>query len=394
MTTQQQITPQNAEFPFAGWTAPPPPTPLRDLAREAGVEFNGVKPWDIQVRDSSLYDRIVTAGALGFGESYVDGQWEARDLDETFNRLLRINVEDRLGVVASLRLSLGAWRNKILNRQSQDRAFEVGERHYDIGNSVYRAMLDSAMNYSCGYWKDAENLEEAQLAKLEMICRKLELQPGQTLLDVGCGWGGLAEYAARTRGVEVVGITISREQETLARERCAGLPVEIRFQDYRDLEGEFDKIASVGMFEHVGRNNHHDYFATLARSLKADGLVLVQSIGNRDDSASSNPWIDKYIFPNGEIPSAAQTAEAFAPFFVLEDWHNFGQDYDRTLMAWWENFDRHWPELEAEGYDQRFYRMWRYYLHSCAGFFRARHGQLWQLVLSKPERSGVYRSRR
>jgi cyclopropane-fatty-acyl-phospholipid synthase len=229
------------------------------------------------------------------------------------------------------------------------------------------------------------------LHKLDLICRKLQLRPGEKLLEIGCGWGGLARHAAQHYGVEVVGITVSREQQSLARERCAGLPVDIRLMDYRDLEGKFDKLVSVGMFEHVGPKNYPAYFDAAFRLMEDDGLFLLHTIGIDETSSTTDPWIDKYIFPNGKLPSAAEIAAALDGRFLIEDWHNFGQDYDRTLMAWWERFDAAWPNLEAR-YGQRFYRMWKYYLLCCAGFFRSRQGQLWQLVLSKRGRREVYRS--
>lgn len=247
------------------------------------------------------------------------------------------------------------------------------------------------MSYSCAYWHNARGLEEAQQKKLDMICRKLELQPGERLLEIGCGWGGLARYAAEHYGVEVVGITVSKEQQKLARERCAGLPVSIEFMDYRNLTETFDKVVSVGMFEHVGPKNYPAYFDTVHRVLKGNGLFLLHTIGNYTTSPRTDAWLDKYIFPNGKLPSAREMTTVLEDRFLIEDWHNFGADYDRTLMAWWENFDKAWPSLGSK-YSNRFYRMWKYYLMSSAGFFRSRQGQLWQLVLSKREREGIYRS--
>ncbi len=376
---------------FVSETSPVPPA-LVELVRLAGIAFNGTNPWDIRVQDPIVYDRILAAGSLGFGEAYMDGQWDAPALDETMTRLVEAKIGDRLKGLAGLRLILAALRSHLVNLQSPARAFHVGERHYDVGNAVYKAMLDPSMSYSCGYWEHAEDLNEAQVAKLEMICRKLDLQPGERVLDIGCGWGSLAEYAARTRGVEVLGVTVSREQVRLGQERCAGLPVEIRLQDYRDLKGQFDKVVSVGMFEHVGHKNYRIFFRRVASLLKDDGLFLLHTIGCRTRGSVNDPWVDKYIFPNGQLPNSDKLARAFNPHFILEDWHNFGQDYDRTLMAWWKNFDRHWPEIAAAGYDEQFYRMWKYYLHSFAGFFRSRMGQLWQIVLSQPGRRPVYRS--
>jgi len=367
------------------------PRALVRLVESADVRFDGGRPWDIQVRSSDLYDRVLRQGSLGFGESYMDGDWESERLDETFERLLTARLDTKIQVVAKLQFLGLLLRSLLVNRQSRKRAFHVGEHHYDIGNDVYTAMLDPTMSYSCGYWKDAEDLEQAQLAKLRLICDKLELKPGERLLDIGCGWGGLAKLAAQDYGVEVTGVTVSKEQQRLARERCTGLPVQIELMDYRDLTGRFDKVVSVGMFEHVGPKNYPAYFAVVERVMAADGLFLLHTIGNYDHLHTTDAWIDKYIFPNGYIPSARQLSRAIEKDLVLEDWHNFGPDYDTTLMAWWKNFDQAWPRL-SDKYGERFYRMFKYYLHACAGYFRSRQGQLWQLVLSKRGRRQIYRS--
>jgi cyclopropane-fatty-acyl-phospholipid synthase len=372
---------------------PAPPPILRDLAAEADVRFNGNRPWDIQVFHPSVYQRILLQGSLGFGEAFVDGLWTAQRLDETINRLLSRDVEKRVNRRTRLRWISALLKNLLLNRQSRRRAFQVGERHYDIGNDVYTAMLDPTMSYSCGYWARAENLQQAQLAKLDLICHKLNLRPGLRLLDIGCGWGGLARHAAEHYGVMVDGITVSREQLMLARGRCRGLPVRLELMDYRDLKGSYDRVVSVGMFEHVGPKNYTVFFATVERVLKEQGIFLLHTIGEHADTTATDPWIDKYIFPNGKLPSTGRLAAAFQPHFILEDWHSFGHDYDLTLMAWWKRFDAAWPSLQAR-YDESFYRMWKYYLHSCAGFFRSRQGQLWQLVLTKRPRTAVYRSLR
>lgn len=226
---------------------------------------------------------------------------------------------------------------------------------------------------------------------MDLICRKLELKPGERLLEIGCGWGGLARHAAAHYGVQVTGITVSQEQRKLAMERCQGLPVDIQLMDYRNITGLFDKAVSVGMFEHVGTKNYPIFFDTVSRVLKAEGLFLLHTIGNHTTSTNVDPWIDRYIFPNGKLPSALELAAYTEGAFLIEDWHNFGLDYDRTLMAWWHNFEAAWPRLSVH-YDKRFHRMWKYYLHCCAGFFRSRQGQLWQLVLSKRERPKGYRS--
>lgn len=364
---------------------------IADLLAQADVHIDGSAPWDIQVHHPDFYRRVLTRGSLGLGEAYMDGLWDAPQLDEFFHRVLRAELNERLGGLHRARILLAALGNLLVNRQSSRRAFQVGERHYDIGNDVFDSMLDPSMNYSCAYWAAADNLDQAQQHKMDLICRKLELQPGERLLEIGCGWGGLAEYAARHYGVEVLGITISHEQLALARQRCAGLPVEIALMDYRELRGGFDKAVSVGMFEHVGEKNYAHYFDAVNRAISDDGLFLLHTIGSDQTSSYTDPWIDKYIFPNGRLPSARRLTEALEGRFLIEDWHNFGQDYDRTLMAWHANFERAWPLL-AGRYGERFFRMWSYYLLSCAGLFRSRQGQLWQIVLSKRERRAIYRS--
>ncbi|MCW8907470.1 MAG: cyclopropane fatty acyl phospholipid synthase [Sedimenticola sp.] len=390
-----------SDRPSHGWSRstdqgarrPSPPALLRELAAEAGIRFNGSQPWDIQVFHPCVYRRILARGSLGFGESFMEGLWDSHRLDETLSRLLNMKIEVKVNRRTRLRWISALLKNLLLNRQSPERAFEVGRQHYDIGNDVYCAMLDSSMSYSCGYWESASNLEQAQRDKLDLICRKLSLQPGQRLLDIGSGWGGLARHAAENYGVEVEGITISREQLKLAEERCRGLPVRFRLMDYRDLEGRYDRIVSVGMFEHVGPKNYAVYFDTVNRVLDDQGIFLLHTIGESIDSAATDPWIDKYIFPNGVIPSLKQLVEALPDGLILEDWHNFGQDYDKTLMSWWQNFENAWPAL-SEHYDERFYRMWKYYLHSCAGYFRSRRGLLWQVVFTRAEHRDTYRSLR
>jgi cyclopropane-fatty-acyl-phospholipid synthase len=370
-----------------------PPAVLAELAAACGVRFNGDAPWDIRVHDAAVYRQILTRGSLGFGESYMDGLWDCAQLDELFYRLLKHRVEEKLGGVTRLRLLGEMLRHRLFNLQAPHRAFQVGVAHYDIGNDVFAAMLDPTMSYSCAYWREARDLAAAQLAKLELICRKLELKRGERVLEIGCGWGGFAHYAATHYGVEVFGVTVSQEQQKLAQERCAGLPVTIALMDYREIRGEFDKIVSIGMFEHVGPKNYPLYFDIARRALRPAGLFLLHTIGIDRTTPHTDPWIDKYIFPNGKLPSAAEIARAVDGRFVIEDWHNFGADYDRTLLAWWENFERAWPTL-APKYGERFRRMWRYYLMSCAGFFRSHQGQLWQIVLSRPERATGYLSLR
>ena len=352
---------------------------VEEMLAEAGVAINGPRAWDIRVHNPALFKRILQEGSLGFGESYMDGWWECERLDMLFTRILQAGVDERLPKSLSDIARIAYAR--LFNRQSRKRAWQVGKEHYDIGNDLFRAMLDPYMQYSCGYWKEAQTLEQAQQAKLRMICEKLQLKPGMTLLDIGCGWGGLAQFAAQNYGVTVHGVTISAEQQKLAQARCAGLDVEILLQDYRDLDRQFDRIVSVGMFEHVGPKNYDTYFSVAARNLKPDGLFLLHTIGSNQTDLNVDAWIDKYIFPNGCLPSVRHIAEASEGRFVMEDWHNFGADYDRTLMAWLENFKRAWPDLMG-GYSERFERMFTYYLNACAGAFRSRNIQLWQVLFS------------
>ena len=276
-------------------------------------------------------------------------------------------------------------RSRIFNLQRVSRAFRVGEKHYDIGNDLYQAMLDKRMTYSCGYWKTAKNLDEAQEAKLELICRKLHLEPGMTVLDLGCGWGAFAKYAAENYNVHVVGVTVSRNQVELGRELCRGLPVEIQLADYRSVSGTYDRVLSVGFFEHVGYHNYRTYMEISNRCLKADGIACLHTIGRNTSNTTLNRWGEKYIFPNSMLPSIAQVGAAMEGLFVMEDWHNFGPDYDRTLMAWYANIENVWGTL-SDSYDERFRRMWRFYLLGSAGRFRAREFQLWQIVMAKQGR--------
>lgn len=351
-----------------------------ELLDKAAIRVNGSNPWDMQIKAAGVPERAFSQGNLGLGEAYMDGAWDAEELDEFFARLLGTRLTDQ---IKPLRLLGYALTAKLLNRQGRQRAKKVGEMHYDLGNDFYAAMLDSRMTYTCGYWANAKDLEQAQRDKLDLICRKLQLQPGMRVLDIGCGWGSFMAYAAEHYGVECVGVTISKEQVAWAQEHYGdSLPLEFRLQDYRDVNEKFDAIASVGMFEHVGRKNYRTYMEVAHRCLHKDGLFLLHTIGKNMRKSAPDPWIDKYIFPNGDLPSVGQIGDAVDNLFVVEDVHNFGADYDKTLMAWFGNFEKAWPRFE-QMLGQRFYRMWRYYLLSCAGAFRARDIQLWQWVLSK-----------
>jgi cyclopropane-fatty-acyl-phospholipid synthase len=363
---------------------------VRRLAQEildkAGIRLNGDSAWDMQAQKESVFKRTFAQGNLGLGEAYMDGDWDAQHLDQFFFRLMRSRVADD---IRPLRLIFHALMARFSNRQNSKRAWKVGEAHYDLGNDFYAGMLCERLVYTCGYWKEAETLAQAQEAKLELICQKLQLVPGMTVLDIGCGWGSFMRYAAERYKVHCFGVTISREQAAWVRNNCADLSVEVRLQDYRELNDRFDRIVSIGMFEHVGRKNHRTYMEVAHRCLNDDGLFLLHTIGKNKRQSSNDPWIDKYIFPNGDLPSLGQIGDALDGLFVAEDLHNFGSDYDKTLMAWYTNFEAAWPQY-AQQLGDRFYRMWRYYLLSCAGAFRARDLQLWQWVLSKEGVLGGY----
>lgn len=320
------------------------------------------------------------------GESYMDGWWDCDRLDECIYKILQAELDTK--VASGLGL-LDRLKVVLFNLQTPSRAFLVGKRHYDIGNDLYQCMLDKRLIYSCGFWENASSLDDAQEAKLELICRKLDLQPGMKVLDIGCGWGGTAKFAAERYGVQVLGVTISEEQVALAKQVCRGLPIEIRLQDYRSVKGNFDRILSVGMFEHVGPKNYATFMDVVRRCLKEDGLFLLHTIGSLQTFTCCDPWITRYIFPNSKPPSARQICGAIEGRFVMEDWQNLGAHYDTTLMHWFRNFQENWGSLR-DRYGERFFRMWKYYLLSCAGSFRARTNQVWQIVLSPKGVFGGY----
>jgi cyclopropane-fatty-acyl-phospholipid synthase len=345
---------------------------------DCDVRINGGRPTDIEVRNPALYERVLAQGSLGLGEAYMDDWWEAGDLDGFLARLLGARLDER---VRSWRDIAAYAKARLTNLQSRSRAFQVGKRHYDIGNDLYALMLDRHMIYSCAYWLNAATLEAAQLAKLDLVFGKLALQPGQHVLDIGCGWGGALRYASESRRVSGTGVTISREQAEFAREACSGLPIDIQLMDYRDLAGQFDHAYSIGMFEHVGPRNYRSYFETVRRCLKPDGRFLLHTIGSRRRTGNDiDPWIGKYIFPNAVIPEQRRIVAAVDGLFAIEGWQCIGAHYDPTLLAWRDNFDRHWAELAATR-DERFRRMWRYYLSASAASFRAGITDVWQVLL-------------
>lgn len=365
---------------------------VEELLATADVRVGGDRPWDVQVHEPRFFARVLAQGSLGLGESYMDGWWDAPSLDGFLYQLLHAHVDERVRGLGDVVAGLKA---RVVNLQSMRRAFTVGRRHYDLGNDLYAAMLGQRLVYSCAYWRDAsgmplDDLDAAQEAKLDLVCRKLDLGPGLRVLDIGCGWGEALKFAAERYGVSGVGVTVSREQAEYARRLCEGLPIEIRLQDYRELDERFDRAFSIGMFEHVGVRNYDTYFDTARRCLDPrNGLLVLHTIGGNHSVRRTDRWIAKYIFPNSMLPSAEQITQSVEGRFVIEDWHNFGTDYDRTLQAWRDNLDAAWPSLPAR-YDERFRRMWRFYLSASMATFRSRRSQLWQVVLSPEGVPGGY----
>lgn len=361
------------------------PSRARDVCTEmlaaAGITVNGSAPWDVTIHDDRVWARVLRDGTLGAGESYMDGWWDSPALDQTIERMQTVKAVDVLR--DNWRAVPQLVKARVLNMQTMRRAFGSGQHHYDIGNELYEAMLDRRMMYTCALWSTgARTLDEAQDAKLALVCRKLGLRPGMRVLDLGCGWGGFAAYAAETCGVEVVGLTVSHEQVRFAKDHYAHLPIDIRLDDYRHATGSYDAVVSIGLMEHVGPKNYRGYMELAARCLAPDGVAFVHTIAANRARGHMDPWFDKYIFPNSALPSLAQLVTAAEGVFVVEDVDNIGEDYDPTLMAWYARFAAAWPALRAR-YDERFYRMWKFYLLASAGSFRARAQQLFQLVMTR-----------
>jgi cyclopropane-fatty-acyl-phospholipid synthase len=355
-------------------------TLLKKMFASAGIAVNGVRPWDIRVHDDRFYQRVLRDKNLGLGEAYMEGWWDCSRPDEMIYRLLCSDIVEKSR--KSLQYLVRFLPAILLNLQSRSRAPVVARRHYDLDNELFFSFLDPYHQYSCGYFENTDNLAEAQQNKLALLCAKLNLDASDHVLDIGCGWGGFAKYAAERFGCRVTAVNISQEQLRYARDFCKGLPVYFEDRDYRAIEGKFDKIVSVGMFEHVGRKNYHTFMKVVHRCLKDDGIFLLQTIGNNKSRTGCDPWITRYIFPNGMLPSTTQIGKAAERLFVIEDWHNLGPHYDKTLVAWNHNFQQAWPKLKNR-YDTKFKHMWEYYLLSCAGAFRARNIQLWQIVMTR-----------
>jgi cyclopropane-fatty-acyl-phospholipid synthase len=360
---------------------------ITEMASFADIQFNGKREWDIQVNNPLFYEITFKDQSLGFGETYMAGYWDSKAVDQTVYHLLKADIENKFKPTFTFYLAY--IKAKLFNRQDKAGSLDVINLHYQLGNDLYTKMLGPSMAYSCGYWKNAKNLTEAQYAKFDLIARKLYLKPGMTLLDIGCGWGGFSKYVAEKYKVKVIAITLSENQAAYAKEICKGLNVEVRVQDYRDVKEKFDRVVEIGMFEHVGPKNYREFMQICHNALNDNGMLMLHTIGSNATHTTTDPWIEKYIFPGGHLPSIAQVGESIENLFIMEDWHNFGPDYDKTLMAWFKNFDASWPSLKNT-YSETFYRMFKYYLLSCAGAFRARDIELWQVVLSKHGVPGGY----
>lgn len=362
-----------------------------ELLAKAGIAVGGSEPYDLQVNDDRFWARVLKDRELGLGEAYQDGWWDAERVDEFLVKVFTADL--RSAIRPSPALVWNVARSRLTNRQTTSRAARNARAHYDIGNDLYRRMLGEEMVYSCAVWAGADDLASAQEAKLDLICRKLHLEPGMRVLDIGCGWGGFARHAASRYGAHVVGISPAGEQIAEARDRAGDLPVEFHQQDYRDVTGAYDRIVSIGMFEHVGPRNYPGFFDRCGELLASDGLMLHHTIGSNESKESTDAWFDRYIFPGGVVPSLHQIAGAAQPRWTIEDVHNLGPDYDRTLMEWFDRIEPRWHEIPH--YDERFRRTWRYYLLSSAASFRVRNLQLFQVVFSRTGRvSPTYRATR
>ena len=357
------------------------------------VQIGGDRPWDIQVNDPRFYKRVMSEPSLGLGESYMDGWWDCQALDQLFYRVCRGLDFTKVYHISTLITFL--VKHFFRNEQSRLLSKKVADVHYNLGNELYQLMLGPSMAYTCGYWHNTNALTAAQNQKYDLVCRKLHLKEGERVLELGCGWGGFAHYAAQHYGVEMHSVNIASEQMDFAAKLCKDLPVSLYTCDYRDMKtynphGEkFDKVVSIGMCEHVGQKNYPGFIKLARDNLKDDGLFLMHTIGKNRTQSFTDPWVRKYIFPSGQLPTIKLISSASERNFVIEDLHNFSADYDKTLMAWQQNFISNWDDIKSQ-YDERFYRMWNYYLLSCAGGFRARTLQLWQFIFSPQGQVGGY----
>lgn len=362
---------------------------VRELLALGTIELNGPKLWDLQVTDRRFYKRILTGGVLGFAEAYIEGWIDCEQMDELIARLLQAGIKQKLK--NNWRLMLHLFQSQIFNLQALSRASQVADAHYNLSNRFYEYMLGESMAYTAAYYKNATSLDEAQYAKYDLVCRKLQLKPGETVLELGCGWGGFARYAAEHYGCRMVSVNISKQQVRYAKELCRQWPVAVFRCDYRDEacynpdKIRFDKAVSIGMAEHVGPKNHRRLFGTVFRQLKPNGLFLLHTIGSDRSLTACEPFTHKYIFPNSVIPSLKQLSSAAEGWFVTEDLQNFGKYYFNTLKEWYTNVKSNWQSIQALDYtkfNSRFDRIWSFYLLGGMGMAKSKANHLWQIVFS------------
>ena len=352
---------------------------VRQLLSQAGVQINGSSPADIQVHNPGFYKRVMTQGTLGLGESYMDGWWDCEAIDQLFYKLVSARLYEKVTIPVRMKAAIAL--NRIFNVQTRSGSMKVVHEHYNPASDTILSFLDPYNQYTCGYFKGTDDLAKAQEQKLDLICKKLMLQPEDRVLDIGCGWGGFVRFAVERYGCSATGISNSSEQIAYAKKSCEGLPVTFVKSDYRDFKGKFTKVLVCGMIEHVGYKNYRTLMEMIFRCLEENGLFLLQTIGGNTSVFSGDAWLKKYIFPNSMLPSMKQIASAVEGLFIIEDVENFGPYYDPTLVAWHKNFAAHWPHIKHQ-YDTSFYRMWTYYFLHMAGTFRARLNQLWQVLFS------------
>ncbi len=363
---------------------------IRELLAVGEIEINGRNPWDLAVKNPHFYKRVLTEGVLGFAESYISGWIECERMDDLIARLLRADIKNKLKKNWGLLFHI--LKSRVFNLQVLSRSSQVAHVHYNLSNSFYELMLGKTMAYTAAYWKDAKTLDEAQNRKYDLICRKLYLEEGETVLELGCGWGGFAKYAAENYGCKMVSVNISSEQVNYAKEHCKGLPVSVFHSDYRDYSAynpesvSFDKAVSIGMAEHVGPKNYRSLFRVVDHQLKNDGLFLLHTIGSDVSLSTCEPFTHKYIFPNSVLPSIKQIGAATEGYFVTEDLQNFGKYYFNTLKEWYNNYKINWDtiqKLDEEKFDARFDRIWSFYLLGGMGMAKSKANHLWQFVFSK-----------
>ena len=348
------------------------------------------------VHNERFYRRALFGGDIGMGEAFMDGDWSSPDLVALVRLAVRnLNeVESGNKLFSALSSIADSIRHRLRGNTMSGSRRNISY-HYDLGNDFYRLFLDPTMAYSCAcYRTPGDSLEQAQLNKYESICNKLDLRASDHLLEIGTGWGGFAAYAARKYGCRITTTTISRQQHDYAKELFAGLGapgerITLLLEDYRNLRGQFDKIVSIEMFEAVGLRFYDTYFRACDRLLKSDGTMVLQTITMNEQKfpvyRKRCDWIQKYIFPGSELASVAEILRSLGRCTRLSLFHaeDIGLHYAETLRHWRERFLLHTEEVKAQGFDERFLRMWEYYLSYCEGAFRERHIGDMQLVLTK-----------